>query len=191
MLRRLLRRRSVSVVTLGALGLLLSVTLSQRIAAIEAERSAWGTTADVVVVTDEIQAGQALAGAVELRTRPEAVVPPHALRQLPSGGVAKVGLHPGDILIAPRVAALESGFGVGDRAVAVTLRITARVPLMDVGDLVDLWTVDSAQLASTQIAKRVVILAVPDDDITVAIPPGDVGQVAVASLRPVTVALVG
>ena len=65
------------------------------------------------------------------------------------------------------------------------------MPLVELGDLVDLYMIDSANLSSHRVAERVVVLAIGDSDITVAVEATDVAAATVASLRPVSVVLVG
>jgi len=73
----------------------------------------------------------------------------------------------------------------------MTLPVVAQVPLIAEGDLVDLWAVDSANFTSQRVASNVVVLAFSDRDVTVAVPEAQVPAATVASLRPVTITLVG
>lgn len=193
--RRVLRHRGVWVLAavLGGVGALL--TLSARAEAIDQRRDSWGNTQSVVVVTDEIAVGEPIAGAVEFQIVPRAVVPTTAVLGVAESWTAedrhaKVALYPGEILLADRISR------TGARALpigtsALTLSVVTQLPLVRDGDLVDLWMIDSANLSSRRIARQVVVLASSASDITVAIPDEQIAEATVASLRAVTVVLVG
>ena len=189
-IRRILRRRAVWWVFAAACALLGGVELNGRIESLEAERAAWGDTESVVVVTAPVAVGEEVASSAELRLFPGAMVPASALRSVPTAGVAKADLHPGEILLGSRVTG-ESEGALPEGTSAMTLQLFGRAPLVRVGDLVDIWVVDSANQSSERVAARLVVLERSDADITVAVPADQVAAAAVAALRPVTAVLVG
>lgn len=178
--------RIAAAVTLVSLG---AAALRSQAAAIDAERRSWGTTVEVVVVTQPIQTGALISGSVEVRPLPRAVVPLSAVYEVGTDARAKAELHVGEIVLSPRVTGTDERLGAG--VAALTLSIAARVPLADDGDLVDLYAIDSANFSSRRVGQRLVVLALTDDEVTVAVPTGQVADLTAASLRPVTMVVVG
>ena len=188
--RRVARHRLLwwsLAVLFAALGL---TQLQARFVAVEDARASWGRTTTVVMVAEPILPGEDIASSVMMREVPEAVVPPLAAVSVPEGALAKVALHPGEIVLVPRMTgANERGLPPG--SAAMTFEPLGRAPLVETGDLVDIWVVDLANLSSLRIAERLVVLDRSDEDITVAVPEDQVADAAVAALRPVTIVLVG
>jgi hypothetical protein len=164
--------------------------LSAKVAALDQARLAWGNTSTVAVVTTPVDIGQSVSGAVELRDLPVAMIPRSAVSAVEPGSLAKVPLHVGEVVLAPRLTNSDAR-GPSAGTVAITLAVVTQVPLLDVGDLVDLWIIDSANFSSRRVAEHVVVLAFSDDDVTVAVPDAQVADATAASLRPVTMTLVG
>jgi Flp pilus assembly protein CpaB len=159
-----------------------------------AERDAWGTTVEVVVVRRAVDAGDAITGGdVAVEPWPEAIVPEGALRSLPPGAVASAALLPGEAVLAARVAPAGSGpvaalVPTGWRAVAVPTSASGfgtPAPPLEVGDRVDL-------LAPDPVATGAVVVAVDDAAVTVAVPADDAPALAEAlAATVVTVVLRG
>lgn len=188
LVRRIVRHRGVQAAALVLVGVAAAFAYSSRLAALETERRQWAETVAVLVVTEQVDIGRGVASAVEVRQLPAVAVPPGAASTVSEAAVARVRLYPGEIVVADRITATS---GRDDDSVALTLPVARQVPLIEVGALVDLWTVDSANFSSRRIAHGVAVLAFSDDDITIAAPADQVADAAAASLRPVTVALVG
>lgn len=148
----------------------------------------WGTTTSVVVVQRLVPAGAELTGALAMESRPQAMVPDGAMTALPTSGRAGVDLFPGELLLLDRVRNSDDR-GMPHDTLAVTVMIDGAAPLVTQGDLVDLWVTDAANLSSHRVVHSVVVLARHDDELTIAVPQALVGDVAVAALRPLTVAL--
>lgn len=159
-------------------------------AALESERADWGATTPALVVVEPVAVGEPVGPAVATREFPNALTPPDVLTSLAPGAVARVPLFPGEPLLAARVTTGETAFA-SEGTVALTIPVIRQVPLIEVGALVDLWVVDGANLSSLRVAERVAVLAFSDDDVTVAVPPDQVGDATAASLRPVTITVVG
>lgn len=171
----------------GSVGLS-AMSLQGRLSAAAAERDAWGVSETVAVVVAPVGAGQQLDGAVELVERPGAMVPDGAVIELPSGAIAAVDLVVGEVLLRERLV----GDGVTSRpagTVAVTVDIDGDAALVETGDLVDLWSIDVATLTSVRVVAGVVVLGRADEALTVAVPESAMADVAVASLRPLTIAV--
>jgi len=167
-----------------------TTSLTARMATLEAERASWGTTQPVLVVVERVDVGETVADAVELRDVPEALAPRGVVAALDPAAVARVPLFPGELLLGDRITTGDASFAT-DGAIALTVPVVRQVPLIEVGSLVDLWIVDGANLSSLRVAERVAVLAFSEDDLTVAVPPEQVVDATAASLRPVTVTLVG
>lgn len=190
LVRRVVRHRLLwaSVAALFVIGGVMGVTSG--VAAIEAEREQWGETTLVAVVAKDLSPGDVLSGAIEMQHLPVALVPTSAVQVMPATGRAKVELHVGEVLLSSRIT------GSGARAlppetVALTVGVTTALPLLDQGDLVDLYAVDSANFSSRRVARNAIVLVVDDKSVTVAIDESEIAQATVASLRPVTVVLIG
>ena len=165
-------------------------SVSAERSALAAQRAAWETTVLAVEVARFVPAGSDVAGAVRLVERPAAVVPDGALTTLPDGGLAAVDLVPGELVLASRVR--QPGQGVLPAGtVAITIELDGEAALVEPGVLVDVWVTDAANFSSRRVVRAAVVLRLDDRDLTIAIPEGAAGEVAVASLRPLTVTMVG
>ncbi len=195
LVRRVVRHRVVRVVGVVALGLMAATMLSSKSAALDEQQAEWGEQSAVVVVQRPVTAGDVVAESVQVEFWPMAMVPPDALAEVVPGSLAKVDLYPGEIVLRERVTGSLPGSdgaaGASDGAVALTVPIARMMPLLAVGDLVDLWAVDSANFSSRRVASNVIVLAMSPDDLTIAVRADSVSEVAAASLRPLTVTLVG
>ena len=75
-------------------------------AGVDAARRSWGTTRPVVVAAVDVAPGQLLTDHVEVRTRPEPMVPAGAVSDLPSTATARQRIAAGEIVMAHDVAAI-------------------------------------------------------------------------------------
>lgn len=177
-----------------ALALVLMVgggtSLVQRAEQLEQARANWGAAQQVLVVASAVGSGERVAGSVEVRELPVALIPDGAVSDIGSNAFARVDLFAGEVLLDRRVSANQGG-ELPDNTAALTVTLAQRATLVDVGDLVDLWTVDTAAGQSHRVAHRVVVLGHDDATLTIAVPHADVGDVALAAVRPLTAALVG
>lgn len=189
--RRILRHRLTQAAVIAALGIGLTTATAARIAALDAERSAWGTATRVLVVEETVEIGQPVAASVVEQEVPSSMVPPTAVTDVGRRAAARVRLYPGEILLRERITTTVGG-SVGDPdMVALTVPVTRQVPLVEVGSLVDLWVADPAEPAGVRVARHVAVLAFSPDDITVAVPASQAAGATVAALRPVVVTVVG
>lgn len=192
MARRLLRHRIVRTTAVVAIGISVALSLAAKSEALDHQRSEWGDVATVLIVNEQVEPGELVAGSVELRELPRAVVPAGSVDVTVSGSRAKVALYPGEVVLRQRVTSAPGephALPIG--TVALTVPIVRLVPFLADGDLVDLWTVDSANFSSRRVAANVVVLAFTEDEITVAVREERVGTVTASSLRPVTITLIG
>lgn len=189
-IRRVLRHRLVRVGLLLAVGIAASNTWSERVANLDEERAKWGEFTEVVVVVGHVDIGAPLAGSVETRQVPQASVPANAISAVARDSLAKTALYEGEILVSDRVTHADP-LGPPSGTVAVTLSTVATAPLIDRGDLIDVWEVDSANHSSRRIARNVVVLSLASDEITIAVSESQVAHTTAAALRPVVITLVG
>lgn len=199
--RRALVRRAV------ALGLALGVAwvVGDELGAARAERTGWGTSARVAVTTRPVGSGDELGpGSVELRDLPVALVPPSALRSIPSGRRTAGAVAEGEVLVAERLRPEGTGrigSTVGDRdrvAIAVPLGPTATP--VEPGDLVDVVAPDTTAttaedagpvtLAGHTVAERATVLQVDDGTATLGVHRSDGSAVADAALGGLVVLVV-
>jgi len=164
--------------------------LSQQFDQLDEARSSWGATRDVVVVIRPVAVGEPIAESVEVQSLPAALVSDSAVASVSDQAFARVDLFAGEVLLHERLSATEVG-ELPAATAAITVTLAQHSPLVEIGDLVDLWAVDTAAGESYRVAQRVVVLALAQADLTVAVPQADVGDIAVAAVRPLTVALVG
>jgi len=190
LLRRLLRNRYVQATAVLLVGVICALSLAARVAALDTQRRAWGQGEQALLLVDDVAVGEMVASAVEIRELPKALVPEGAMGAVDDAVRAKVPLYAGEVLLSSRVTGQRTS-GLAASTVAMTLPVVAQVPLIAEGDLVDLWAVDSANFTSQRVASNVVVLAFSDRDVTVAVPEAQVPAATVASLRPVTITLVG
>ncbi len=189
LLRRIVRHRGARIVACLVAALLsLSAVAGER-AALQAERESWEATVVAVEVVRFVPAGGEVGRAVRLVERPAAVVPDGALVAIPLDGLAAVDLVPGELVLAQRVR--DAGEGqLPAGTVAITIELDGEAALVAPGALVDVWATDAANFSSRRVVQAALVLQLDDRDLTIAIPEGAAGTVAVASLRPLTVTVV-
>ncbi len=197
-----LRRHPRARVLLSAVLLAAAFLVAHRsLTAAAAARADWGRTVPAVVAVDDIEAGDALSGATEVRDLPAAVVPDGALTSLDGDESARAALYAGEIVVAARVApdgltGVAAAVPDGHRAVAVPTQPGA-APTLSVGDLVDvLVAVDPAFSGGVPpgfaVAEAAPVIDIGDEAVTVAVPRSASPRVAFAvSQGLVTLALVG
>lgn len=189
-LRRMLHHRFVRAAAILACGIAVSLTWSARVAALDVERERWGELIPVLVVVEPVEVGAPVAPSVETRQLPRAMSPTNSVAEVAPEALAKTPLYPDEVLLADRITHAGS-LGPPPGTVALTLSTVATAPLIDHGDLIDVWAVDSANLSSRRIAQGVAVLAVDSDEVTIAVPETQVGDTTAAALRPVVITLVG
>lgn len=186
--RRIARNRWVRSSVVLAVGVAATLAVSAQAAQVEAARTQWGELVSVLIVQQPVTAGGRVADSVAIQEIPRAMAPASAIESIEHTSTARVNLFPGEILQAERVIGPDDPLPPGHAA--LTLSMNTPMSLVRVGSLVDLWTIDSANLSSRRIAVGVVVLALGDNSITVAVADESVGEVTAASLRPVTVTLI-
>lgn len=178
------RRRRVGRWGLAiALGAAAAIWTSSLAADADRQRRQWSTSSTVWVVTGDVTAGDVIEPHdLEPRNLPAAALPEGALtveRSSPSGHRARVDLHPGEVLLGPRL--------TGDAPSEVTARLPADtrgvvIPAGEtdpfvVGDRVDLYDL----LDGRPLERDALVVAVEATTITVAVRSDRTGTV-VASL---------
>lgn len=201
--RYLLRSRLVRASLILLAGFGLSLWLAAQAAQVEAAKAGWGQTRSVMVVTEPIAVGDPIAGAVAPQDVPEVVAPATAIDAVDGIGAvegigavdgidatstARVAMYPGEIVLKDRITSSDSLVPPGHAA--VTLSVQSNLALVEVGTLVDVWTIDSANQSSRRVIANVAVLDITDRDITVAVTHDMVAAVTAVSLRPVTVTLI-
>lgn len=190
--RRLARHRGVQAIVVIAAAATLALSLTAKSEALDEQRSSWGAVQTVLVVVERVEPGELVVGSVEVREMPAAVVPAAAVGAVAAASRAKATLFPGEMVMRERITgAADQASTVPDGTVALTVPIVRLVPFLAGGDLVDLWTVDSANFSSQRVAANVVVLAFSDEEITIAVPTESVSDLTATSLRPLTITLVG
>lgn len=190
LLRRLVRRRLVWWILAVVLAVLGASVFADQRRGLASAKADWGATTPVLVTVRPVPVGEQLAGRTEVRSVPVALVPDDSLSSLPRNAIARVELYPGEIVLAGRVAG-TAGRGIPEGFVAMTMQLLGAAPLVERGDLVDVWVVDTTTATSRRVGTRLPVLDRSDDDVTLALPEADAGQAAIAALRPVTLVLVG
>jgi|GEM_PF-1546948 len=163
---------------------------------------AWGPTQAVFVAADVIEVGDLIRDGTRRIDYPAAMIPANALTELGSHAVAVTRIHPGEVIVAPRV----SGTG-GDPAAAVTdLMLPANTgavglrrgddwPQVEVGDRLNLLatfnpTADQAA-TTTLVAQGAVVVAIGERSVDVAVADHDIATtvhaLSLASVTPVLV----
>ena len=186
--RRVIRHRMVRLAAVLITVSIAGVALSGQTRSLQRQQAAWGNTVEVLVVVEAVAIGDSLFGAVEHQTLPEAMIPPGAATELGEAAFARSQLHPGEVLLDARVTG-SPGDVLPAGTAAITVAVHGEAPLVQAGDLVDLWTVDSANLSSRRVAQRVLVLERGDHDISVAVPASAIAAVTVAALRQFIVTL--
>jgi len=188
--RRWLRHRIVWLVAAAALAAFVSLSIAAKAKAADAERVGWGTTTSVIVVDRAVGTGEPIAGAISKHELPAAMVPAGALNDVPSDSLAKVHLFPGEVLLEQRVTS-ASVSGIPEGSVAITLPVQVQLPLLDAGDLVDVWAMDPVDSTTRRVAAAALVLDFTDDDVTIAVTRDQVRAATSAARRPVTITLIG
>lgn len=202
-MRRIVRHRlfwgtlAIVLATVGTLG------LRGRIADLDAQRAAWGSTREVLVVTAPVDAGSPIGDNVERRALPAAVVPEFAIdaagadatsQELPDDALARTALVVGEILLESRVTTsshLADPTSDTFDTVAMGVRVGAEAPELRLDDLVDVWAVDRSGVAAQRVLSRAPVLRVDGERVTLAVPTEDAEALALAAAVPVTIAIVG
>lgn len=171
----------------GALALVVGVSVSQVVRRADDARAAWGETRSVLVVRRPVGPGDPLAGTVRAERWPRRLVPDAAVADLPDGARAAAALAPGTPLTDPAIRAP----GTAGAGAAVAGRRLVSVPLasptldLAAGDVVDLWLVADVLELDVDRARRVAaearVVRAEADSAVVAVRPGEVAAVAEAA----------
>ena len=180
---RLALRRRALVYWVGTAVLAAATALAIGGVAARAERAAarYGDLRPVVVAVEPIEAGDEVeAGAVEVRSMPAAFVPDGAFEAWPNGRTAIAATHPGEPLLAHRVApdgvnGIAALLPQGTRALAIPVGPGA-LPLA-AGDVVDVLA--AAEVAEA-VATGALVVDVAAETVTVAVDEADAPEVAAA-----------
>lgn len=195
-LTRLRRRRVPYWAVAGTVALLTAVVIGRIGGAAAAERTRWGTSHPVIVVTSTVRAGGRLEGHVAARDLPVALLPRNALATVPPGAVAATDLVPGEVVLAHRLAGrstVAARMPSGTRAVAVP---TAGGLPLEVGDRVDVLatfdTGDPTAEPTVTVADDAIVLATGKESVTLAVARSAAPRVAYAlAAGTITVVLSG
>jgi Flp pilus assembly protein CpaB len=196
----ILRPPPLRLVLVALLAVVVGTTVHRATARAATVTERLGTTVTVAVVQRPVGAGETLdPGDVAMESRPAAHLPADAVVEDPTGRTVRSPLHPGEVVVGPRLAdADRSGpaglVPEGWRAVAVPV-VDARLPAGP-GDLVDVVASYDPTLVdrdpSVVVAADAVVVDVADDAVTVAVPRSRLTDVTFALTNGVvTLALVG
>ncbi len=144
-------------------------------AAVDDARRQWGATREVLVATAELAPGDALAGRVEVRSRPGPMIPSGAVTTVGPEAHARQHVEAGEILVGPDVAAAGSPqdmIPAGWAAVAVAEAVPSGA---EVGDAV------SAASGGVVLAEHGLVVGRRGEVVLVAVPAAEAPQVAAAS----------
>lgn len=131
-----------------------AVATGATLSAAEAERARWGTTRPVLVAGEAIEAGDRVAGSVDLADWPEALVPAGALGTVPEGARAAGPIGTGTPLTEAAVVGGDGALGPGGDRHRVAVAVgAARLPLQR-GDHVDVWATVDPSLAGGELTTR-------------------------------------
>jgi hypothetical protein len=159
-----------------ALAVTAGLVVADAAAGVEAARRSWGTTQPVVVATVDVGHGQLLADHVEIRMRPEPMVPAGAVAELPSTATARQRIAAGEIVVAHDVATTSGPQALipdGWRAVPVGELVPSGAA---VGDEV------AAASGGIVLADEGVVVGLLADGVLVAVPATAAAQVAHAAV---------
>ena len=154
----------------------------------------WGRTRPVLQTTGPVRAGAALDGATRIVRWPIALVPTHALAELPPGARAAAPLDRGTALTESLVDQRRAGSAPTRRTVAVALD-QAPLPVTD-GDRVDVWssadpsTVADGHAVTRRVASGALVEHAGRHVVVLSVVPADVAKVADAAATG-TITLVG
>jgi hypothetical protein len=158
-----------------ALGAGAAVAAGRASASVDDARRQWGATREVVVATADLAPGDPLAGHVEVRSRPEPMVPAGAVTAFGPDAKARQHVSTGEILVRPDLAATGSPRDMipsGWAGVAVAEAVPSGA---HVGDEV------SAASGGAVLAERGVVVGRSGEVVLVAVPAAEAAQVAAAS----------
>lgn len=185
-LRRLRRRPLPHWLATVGLALLSALVVARAAGAASAERASWGHASRAVVVVHDVAAGSPIQPAdLGIRQVPGSLVPTGAAHRVPTGGVAAVDLHAGEVLLGDRLAGGRSALAAllprGARGIAVPN--DGGLPLAP-GDRVDvLATFDggaSGGPPTFPVARGAVVLRAGREGATLAVTRKEAPRVAYA-----------
>lgn len=191
--RLALRRRPLAYWTVAFLGAALAALVVGGLTTrAEAAAARYGGLRDVVVVVRSLVPGEVVSAEdVRVERIPRAFVPEGALTEVPEGRTVVAATHPGEALLAERLAptgrqGVAALLPEGSRAVAVPTGPGALA--LRVGDTVDLLAT-ALDGATRVVADEVTVVDVGDTTATVAVRAVEAPAVATA-LTQATVTLV-
>lgn len=176
--------RSVRIVVVAAMVMIVfgASSRSQSIA------NRWGTTSSVIVVDETVAIGDPVGEVAWHReSRPSGGLASDALETLPQDANVMVReLLPGDVLTERDVDVTAAGSLLRDGFRAVSVPRDASVPALAVGDQTEVYVVEHAYGASTDVVRALksvtTVLEVHEDAITLAVSAVDVETLALAAL---------
>ena len=184
-----------------------AVVVAGSMARAESERSRWGVTTEVVVAARPLEVGSVLDDTTtRIESRPAALVPAGALEVVPGGQRVAATIAEGEVLVEARVAGpgrgpSGAGLAEGDALLAVPLGVAPLSsggsepdPIVQVGDRVDLYGSDPADVAgsTSAVARAAVAAAVEPGRVVLRIRRSDAAASAAAVLGgPTTMVVVG
>ena len=198
-LRRRPRLRNGLVV---AIALLCGATVARTVQAADRTRASWGGSTSVLVVTDDLAAGDRLDQSnTKVVGRPEPLVPDGALTSLPADARAAAAMYAGEVVREERLAptgasALTARLPPGARAMAIPVEPGTTPPVV-VGDLVEVLVALGPDAAGGgppgfALASGVPVIDVTEAAITIAVGDDVAPRLAVAfGQGAVTLAVVG
>lgn len=183
--RMLLARRPL-LYWAGVAGVAAAAALTVQTTVRDAERArdSWGDTATVLVATHGVAAGNDLTNAVTARVVPRSLVPPSALRTLPSVAIARHEIALGEIVVELDVSASSGPLTqLHDGWLGVVIDDVDSTPF-NVGD-------DAVVLAEGHVvAPRALVIQIIEGAVVVGVPADVAAAVAdAANQRLATVAL--
>jgi len=190
LVRRVVRHRRFQISVLVGAAIVVGLVLSAKQARLDAAHASWGEANDVLVVVEPIEVGELIAGSVEAQSLPAALIPDGALQSVSADQRARTELYVGEVLLPARVSGQRPGSPPQGTA-ALTVSVETQPPSLAAGDLVDLWSVNAADLRGERVMRNVVVLATADADVTVAVPTDQLDRATAASFRTLILTLTG
>jgi Flp pilus assembly protein CpaB len=187
----LLRRRPrLRLALVGALALVVGLSVGDALRQAERAEAAWGVPRMVVVVTGALAPGDLVTDAhTDRLARPAAVVPAGAITVVPDGARVAAAVGAGEILLDRHLApagttALTARLPRGTRAIGIPSE-PGTTPPLEVGDTVDVLVALAPETAGSgppgfALAEAAVVIHVAEAAVTVAVPTADAPRVAVA-----------
>lgn len=135
---RATRRAFILRVTIATACVAFALWVGRSLAESSDLRARWGAEIPVLVARTEIASGETVnESAVGEQMRPAALVPPNALRELPTAATASSLILEGDLLLSGRLADGEEGLAPpGTTAIRLDLAVTA--PELASGSRIDI-----------------------------------------------------